>query len=101
MLMQPRRARDVCAWPPRQTETRDKSLGWDMDAETRSARGNQPRSTPLPPRSPEKAGMPAIADSAQRRPRLLILSPDFPPAHGGIQSLVHNLALTMTGFVIE
>jgi phosphatidyl-myo-inositol dimannoside synthase len=35
------------------------------------------------------------------KPRLLILTPDFPPAHGGVQALVHGLALTMTGFQTE
>jgi phosphatidylinositol alpha-1,6-mannosyltransferase len=36
-----------------------------------------------------------------RRPRLLILTPDFPPARGGIQALVHGLALAIKGFEIE
>ena len=35
------------------------------------------------------------------RPRLLILTPDFPPVHGGVQVLVHRLARVMTGFEIE
>jgi phosphatidylinositol alpha-1,6-mannosyltransferase len=39
--------------------------------------------------------------SPRSRPRLLILSPDFPPAHGGVQALVHGLALAMTGFQTE
>jgi phosphatidylinositol alpha-1,6-mannosyltransferase len=29
---------------------------------------------------------------------LLVLTPDYPPAHGGIQTLVHQLALAITGF---
>ena len=32
------------------------------------------------------------------RPRLLILTPDFPPDHGGVQVHVHRLAREMTGF---
>jgi phosphatidyl-myo-inositol dimannoside synthase len=39
--------------------------------------------------------------TARGRPRLLILTPDFPPAHGGVQTLVHRLAQAMTGFQIE
>jgi phosphatidylinositol alpha-1,6-mannosyltransferase len=35
------------------------------------------------------------------RPRLLILTPDYPPAHGGVQTLVHQLALAMIGFDTE
>jgi phosphatidylinositol alpha-1,6-mannosyltransferase len=31
-------------------------------------------------------------------PRLLVLTPDFPPAPGGIQVLTHRLAATVTGF---
>ena len=31
----------------------------------------------------------------------MILTPDFPPAHGGVQTLVHRLALAMTGFQTE
>jgi len=30
-----------------------------------------------------------------------VLTPDFPPAHGGIQVLVHRLALALTGFEVE
>jgi phosphatidylinositol alpha-1,6-mannosyltransferase len=33
-----------------------------------------------------------------RKPRLLILTPDFPPARGGIQTLVHRLAVGLSGF---
>jgi phosphatidylinositol alpha-1,6-mannosyltransferase len=36
-----------------------------------------------------------------KRPRLLIITPDFPPARGGIQTLVHGLALAIEGFEIE
>lgn len=35
------------------------------------------------------------------KPRLLILTPDFPPANGGVQVLVHRLALAMSGFQVE
>jgi phosphatidylinositol alpha-1,6-mannosyltransferase len=35
------------------------------------------------------------------RPRLLILTPDYPPTHGGVQVLVHRLAQTMSGFQTE
>jgi phosphatidyl-myo-inositol dimannoside synthase len=35
------------------------------------------------------------------RPRLLILTPDFPPDHGGVQVLIHRLALAMSGFQVE
>ena len=33
-----------------------------------------------------------------RRPRLLVLTPDFPPAPGGIQQVVHRLAAGMSTF---
>ena len=33
-----------------------------------------------------------------KRPRLLILTPDFPPAPGGIQVVAHRLATGLTGF---
>jgi len=32
------------------------------------------------------------------RPRLLLVTPDFPPARGGIQVLAHRLAAGLTGF---
>ena len=32
------------------------------------------------------------------RPRLLILTPDFPPAPGGIQVVAHRLAAGISGF---
>ncbi|HWX96144.1 MAG TPA: glycosyltransferase, partial [Solirubrobacteraceae bacterium] len=32
------------------------------------------------------------------RPRLLVLTPDFPPSRGGIQLLVHRLVTGMSGF---
>ncbi|HTR88683.1 MAG TPA: glycosyltransferase family 4 protein [Solirubrobacteraceae bacterium] len=35
------------------------------------------------------------------RPRLLILTPDFPPDHGGVQALVHRLALELRGFRVR
>ena len=31
-------------------------------------------------------------------PRLLVITPDFPPARGGIQVLAHRLAAGMEGF---
>jgi phosphatidylinositol alpha-1,6-mannosyltransferase len=40
----------------------------------------------------------AEADSLGSRSRLLILTPDFPPARGGIQVLIHRLSVAMTGF---
>ncbi len=46
-------------------------------------------------------GTAATARSAGGRPRLLILTPDFPPTHGGIAVLVHRLALATTGFQLE
>ena len=33
-----------------------------------------------------------------RRPRLLLITPDFPPARGGIQMLTHRLASDLNGF---
>jgi phosphatidylinositol alpha-1,6-mannosyltransferase len=47
------------------------------------------------------AGTSAKVHTARGRPRLLILTPDFPPAHGGVQVLVHRLALATTRFQIE
>jgi phosphatidylinositol alpha-1,6-mannosyltransferase len=35
---------------------------------------------------------------SDRRPRLLVLTPDFPPSRGGIQLLVHRLAAGMSAF---
>jgi phosphatidyl-myo-inositol dimannoside synthase len=35
------------------------------------------------------------------KPRLLVLTPDFPPAHGGVQIVVHRLARAMKGFQTE
>jgi phosphatidyl-myo-inositol dimannoside synthase len=35
---------------------------------------------------------------AERRPRLLVLTPDFPPVLGGIQTLTHRLAAEISGF---
>jgi phosphatidyl-myo-inositol dimannoside synthase len=35
------------------------------------------------------------------RPRLLLLTPDYPPAHGGIQLLAHRLAEGLRGFQIR
>ncbi len=53
------------------------------------------------PRSQVTAGTHVAPDNAGARPRLLILTPDFPPAHGGVQALVHGLALAITGFQTE
>jgi phosphatidyl-myo-inositol dimannoside synthase len=36
--------------------------------------------------------------SAGERPRLLLVTPDFPPARGGIQALSHGVATGITGF---
>ena len=47
------------------------------------------------------AGTSATVRTTRGRPRLLILTPDFPPTPGGVQVLVHRLALAMTGFQIE
>lgn len=33
-----------------------------------------------------------------RRPRLLLISPDYPPAHGGIQRTAHRVAAGIAGF---
>jgi phosphatidylinositol alpha-1,6-mannosyltransferase len=41
------------------------------------------------------------AAGADDRPRLLILTPDYPPQHGGVQVLVHRLATGMRGFQTE
>jgi len=47
---------------------------------------------------------PAPSDSAgsscggARKPRLLLITPDFPPSHGGIQVLAHRLATGLKGF---
>jgi phosphatidylinositol alpha-1,6-mannosyltransferase len=43
---------------------------------------------------------PERADSLERRskPRLLLVTPDFPPARGGIQVLAHRLAVGLGGF---
>ena len=42
--------------------------------------------------------MGASAARASRRPRLLVITPDFPPAPGGIQVLVHRVASGMASF---
>src|ERR1700693_2468130 len=39
------------------------------------------------------------SDGRRRRlPRLLVITPDFPPARGGIQVLVHRLVTGLQGF---
>ncbi len=38
------------------------------------------------------------APGCMAKPRLLLLTPDFPPAPGGIQVLMHRLAVGMEGF---
>jgi phosphatidyl-myo-inositol dimannoside synthase len=43
-------------------------------------------------------GARAPAPPSARRPRLLLLTPDFPPARGGIQLLSYRLATAMTAF---
>jgi phosphatidylinositol alpha-1,6-mannosyltransferase len=40
----------------------------------------------------------ASARRSRERPRLLILTPDFPPSPGGIQVVAHRLAIGLTGF---
>lgn len=40
----------------------------------------------------------AAADAARGRPRLLLLTPDFPPAHGGIQLMAQRFAGGLQGF---
>jgi phosphatidyl-myo-inositol dimannoside synthase len=47
------------------------------------------------------AGHAPPAASGRPRARLLMLTPDFPPSHGGVQSLVYGLAGAMDGFEIE
>ncbi len=37
-------------------------------------------------------------DARGRKPRLLLLTPDYPPAHGGIQLMAHRLAAGIEGF---
>ena len=39
-----------------------------------------------------------VGDERRHAPRLLVLTPDFPPAPGGIQLLTHRVAAGMTGF---
>ncbi len=39
--------------------------------------------------------------AAVRRPRLLVITPDFPPARGGIQVLAHRLAAGLRGFDVK
>jgi phosphatidylinositol alpha-1,6-mannosyltransferase len=41
---------------------------------------------------------PVLDRPGGRLPRLLVITPDFPPARGGIQVLTHRLATGMTGF---
>jgi phosphatidyl-myo-inositol dimannoside synthase len=43
---------------------------------------------------------PGCADlhNSRSRPRLLLITPDFPPARGGIQVLAHRLAVGLKGF---
>jgi phosphatidylinositol alpha-1,6-mannosyltransferase len=40
----------------------------------------------------------ADARRSRERPRLLIVTPDFPPSPGGIQVVAHRLAIGLTGF---
>jgi phosphatidylinositol alpha-1,6-mannosyltransferase len=57
------------------------------------------------PSSPEqRAGRRGVAHStlaSPARPRLLLLTPDFPPARGGVQLLTHRLATGMDAFETE
>jgi phosphatidyl-myo-inositol dimannoside synthase len=43
----------------------------------------------------------AATGPPRRRPRLLIITPDFPPDHGGVQTLVYGLARAITRFDVE
>jgi phosphatidyl-myo-inositol dimannoside synthase len=44
----------------------------------------------------------AVANrSSDGKLRLLILTPDFPPAHGGVQTLLYRLAVALRGFDVE
>jgi phosphatidylinositol alpha-1,6-mannosyltransferase len=36
-----------------------------------------------------------------RQPRLIVLTPAFPPAHGGVEVLVHRLAIALNEFEVE
>ncbi len=57
---------------------------------------------PLPGARPSLRLSPHGASSRERggreRPRLLLLTPDFPPAPGGIQVVAHRLATGLQGF---
>ncbi len=44
---------------------------------------------------------PGASDAPAERPRLLLLTPDFPPDPGGIQAIAHRLAGEMKGFDIR
>jgi phosphatidyl-myo-inositol dimannoside synthase len=41
------------------------------------------------------------AHGRERLPRLLIITPDFPPSHGGVQVLLSRLATGLKGFEVE
>jgi phosphatidyl-myo-inositol dimannoside synthase len=43
-------------------------------------------------------GQSTTPSSTVRKPRLLILTPDFPPSRGGIQAVVYHLAAGIEGF---
>jgi phosphatidylinositol alpha-1,6-mannosyltransferase len=43
-------------------------------------------------------GAPSTSGGRGRMPRLLVITPDFPPAPGGIQRLVHRVASGLEGF---
>jgi phosphatidylinositol alpha-1,6-mannosyltransferase len=45
-----------------------------------------------------RAGRSTSTSSTVRKPRLLVLTPDFPPARGGIQLVVHRLAAGIESF---
>jgi phosphatidyl-myo-inositol dimannoside synthase len=49
----------------------------------------------LPPMC-QRAG--SGAPAGERMPRLLLVTPDYPPAHGGIQHSAHRLATGLSGF---
>jgi phosphatidyl-myo-inositol dimannoside synthase len=43
----------------------------------------------------------AVPAPAAGRPRLLLVTPDYPPAHGGIQTTAHRIAAGIAGFDIR
>jgi phosphatidylinositol alpha-1,6-mannosyltransferase len=50
---------------------------------------------------PGRNGATGSASAEGRRPRLLLLTPDYPPQRGGIQLLSHRLAAGLTGLEVK